>query len=479
MPQKSIWVDKLSKKLHVNIWPKQKYFLDSDIDELFYGGAAGGGKSEALLHFMLKRRMQYPQTQGVAFRRKFPDLNKSLILRSRSIFPLVGAKYNESKHEWTFPNGSVQLFSFCKSDGDVYDHLSAEYADMCFDELTTFTEFQFGYLTSRVRSSKAGVKALVRSASNPGNIGHMWVKKRYVDPYASNKTWFLQDEKKTLGFIPSLLDDNPSLQLADPGYEHRLRILGDKKFRALRYGDWSVFEGQYFEEWDSRPGYSVLTENRKPDSHTIKFLSMDWGYASPACVLWWEVTPSGRVFVYRELYTTRLSPKELATNILLLSPRDEIYDCLWAPPEIWGKEIEKDGGGEPIADLMSGVLKNRLPMRKANNARVPGWMKCREYMSLAPDGRPWVQINPSCHNLIRTLPMMIHDDNKPEDLDTDGEDHAPDAFRYGAVSLKEIPRTIATPHGVVSGFDKMFGDRRSNTGGASYIPGNRGRGGYG
>lgn len=479
LPEQSIWVDKATKKLEINIWPKQQQFLSSNIDELFFGGAAGGGKSEALLMFMLRRRMEHPKTQGIAFRRKFPDLDKSLILRSKSIFPLVGAKYNSSNHVWTFPNGSTQRFSFCKSDGDVYDHQGAEYADICFDELTHFTQFQFAYLTSRVRSADAKVKALVRSASNPGNVGHTWVKKRYVDPSVSQKIWFLEDEEKWVSFIPSLLDDNPSLQLADPGYGNRLKILGEKKFKALRYGDWSVFEGQYFDEWDSRPGMSVLRKDRVPDSHTIKFLSMDWGFASPACILWWEVTPSGRVFIYRELYTTRRSPKELAKDILLLSPKDEIYDCLWAPPEIWGKEIETEGGGEPIAKLMESVLSSRMPMRKANNARVPGWMKCREYMGVAPDGYPWLQISPSCQNLVRTLPEQLHDELKPEDLDTDAEDHAPDAMRYGAVSLKEVPKVMMTPQGVVQGFEKMFGDRGSNQKNISYIPGWSGRGGYG
>lgn len=459
LPKDSIWIDQKSKKLHVNIWPKQKQFLDADdIDEMLFGGAVGGGKSEALLHFMLMRRMKYPKTTGVAFRRKFPDLEASLIPRSYNFFGKVGARYNSSKHVWVFPNGSMQRFSFCEKDGDVYDHHSREYQDECFDELTTFTEFQFNYLTTRCRSSVPGVKALIRSASNPGNIGHVWVKKRYIDPAKIQLKWYLEKEDKTLGFIPSRLEDNPSLTINDPGYENRLKILGDKKFRSLRWGDWDVFEGMYFNEWDGRPGMTVLDTERVPDTYSQKFLSMDWGYQSPACVLWWEVTPSGRVFIYRELYLTRHSPKELAQAICDASPGSERYTALWAPPEIWGKEIELDGGGEPIQKLMSEVfqkLRRDIVMQKANNARVPGWQKCREYLRLAPDGKPWVQFSPSCENSIRTIPMMIHDEVKPEDLDTDGEDHAADAFRYGAVGLKLIPKTILSPHGVLS-LDRVY-----------------------
>lgn len=471
LPSKSIWKDKSG--LHLNIWPKQGQFLNADhIDEIFYGGAAGGGKSEALLHFALKRRMQFPGTLGIIFRRKFPDLKKSLILRSRSIFPLVGAKYNETNHEWKFPNGSVQMFGFCKTDGDVYDHQSAEYADMCFDELTHFTEFQFGYLTTRCRSSKPGVKALIRSASNPGNIGHLWVKERYVDPSLKHKVWFNEEEKKHITFISSLIDDNPSLRLNDPTYEHRLRILGEKKFQALRYGNWELFEGQYFDEWNK--DLHVLKKERVPDTHSRKFLSMDWGYANPAAIYWYEITPSGRVFVYRELYTSRRTNKQLANDILMLCPDIEDYEGIYIPPELFGKKVEKEGGGETYAEEMESVLKNRIPILKANNARVPGWIKVRQYLGLAQDGFPWVQINPSCRNLIRTLPMMIHDELNVEDLDTDGEDHAPDSLRYGIVGLNEIPKTIITP--TRSFIDTVFAPKGEEHVSRIHMPG---RSGYG
>lgn len=453
-------VSKQGSQLNINIWPKQASFINSDdIDEIFYGGAAGGGKSEALLLFGMKRRLKYAGSLGIIFRRKITDLEKSLIMRSHKIYPLAGGKYNGQKHQWTFPNGAVQQFGFCDKESDVYDHQSAEYLDMCFDESTHFTYFQFSYLTTRVRSAVPGVKALVRSASNPGNIGHIWHKKRYITPGLIQKKWFNEDEKKWMSFIPAFLEDNPALYENDPNYEHRLKVVGEKKFRALRYGDWDVFEGQYFNEWDSTPGMTVLRNPWVPQKHTLKFLSLDWGYASPACVHWWDILPSGRVIVYRELYTTKRHPKELARDILLLSPESEEYTFLYAPPEIWGKEIEKEGGGEPIAELMGGVLGQRIKMAKANNARIPGWMKLRSYLAKAPDGRPWLQISPTCENTIRTVPEQIHDENKPEDLDTDAEDHAADSLRYGAVGLNEVPQTIMSPY---RSFDEVFSGVRKD-----------------
>lgn len=474
LPSKSIWKDK-GGKLHVNIWPKQHQFLGAEtIDEVFFGGAAGGGKSEALLHFALQRRLKYPRSLGIIFRRKFPDLQKSLILRSKNYYGLAGGKYNESKHEWKFPNGSVQMFGFCKTDGDVYDHQSAEYQDMGFDELTHFTEFQFGYLTSRCRSSMPGVKALIRGASNPGNIGHIWVKKRYIDKAKTSNSWYNAEEHKSMAFISSLIDDNPSLRLNDPTYEYRLRILGEKKYQALRFGNWDVFEGQYFDEWDGKLGQSVLTQPRIPERHHRKFLSMDWGFSNPSCVLWFEVTPSGRVFVYRELYTSRRTHKELAADILALCPDDEKYEGIYIPPELFGKKSEREGGGEPYSDEMQSVFKSRIGVLKANNARVMGWQKVRGYLQKAPDGFPWIQLGSDVLNLARTMPMMIHDENHPEDLDTDGEDHAPDAFRYGVVALNEIPKALVTP---TSFIDQVFGRRNDDSNAPSrlIIPG---RGGY-
>lgn len=475
LPSKSIWKDK-SGKLQVNIWPKQHQFLSAEnIDEIFYGGAAGGGKSEALLHFALQRRLKYPKTLGIIFRRKFPDLQKSLILRSKNYYGLAGGKYNESKHEWKFPNGSVQMFGFCKTDGDVYDHQSAEYHDMGFDELTHFTEFQFGYLTSRCRSSMPGVKALIRGASNPGNIGHLWVKKRYIEPSKTNKIWYHAEEHKQMTFISSLLDDNPSLRLNDPTYEHRLRILGEKKFQALRFGNWDVFEGQYFDEWDGGFGMSEMSSPRVPEKHHRKFLAMDWGFANPACVLWFEVTPTGRIFVYRELYTSRRTNKQLAADILMMCPDEEKYEGIYLPPELFGKKAEKEGGGETYVEEMQSVFGPRMACLKANNARIPGWIKVRQYLSKAQDGMPWLQISPVCKDLIRTLPMQIHDEDHPEDLDTDAEDHAVDALRYGVVGLNEIPRALVTP---TSFIDQIFGRSNEEANAPARIP-MTGRGGYG
>lgn len=354
---------------------------------------------------------------------------------------------------------------------------SDEYHDIGFDEASLFSEFQINYMTSRCRSTLSGCKALIRLASNPGNVGHMFLKKRYIEPSKKQPIWTDEITGKTYSFISAKIDDNPAMLELDPGYKDRLRVLGDQKYMALAEGNWDVFEGTYF-DFDIRPGHGVLPYRRVPDTDTFKFLSLDWGYAEPACVLWWELMPSGRLIAYRELYVTRLSPKELAQKIMDMSPVSERYEHIACPPEIWGKKIELDGGGESIQSLMQTVFSDRIPMIKAPNARIPGWLKLKEYMSKAGDGRPWLQLSPVCENTIRTIPAMIYRSEERghgnvEDLDDRGEDHCADSCRYAVMTLQNSPQSTSE---IISPYERLFG-RTMDSKSHAYLP-DVGRGGY-
>ncbi len=429
-------IEKVNGEVKINIFPKQHEFIASQLDDVFFGGSVGGGKSIALLLFSLKRRLEFPGSHGLILRRTFRQLENSIILESRKIYPFFDAVYNEQKKRWTFPNGSIQSFNFCDTDADVFNFHSDNYDDICFDELSHFSEYQFTYITSRCRTTIPGCKALIRAASNPGHVGHVWCKKRYIDPSKNSPTWTDPVTKKTMSFIPSRITDNPALMENDPGYMDRLRDLPEKKFRALAEGDWTITEGQFFEMWDERK--HVLRLRRVPDTYTMKFLSLDWGFADPACVLWWEVTPSGRVFVYRELYITQLHPKDLGRKIVEMSPENERYEYLCASPDIWGKKSDMKDGGEPIATGIEAGLNGRVHMIKAMNARVEGWLKMKEWMGLAPDGKPWMQISPNCENLIRTIPAAIYESrpgHNNEDMSTMVEDHALESCLVGETKV--------------------------------------------
>lgn len=468
-------VERVGNELKINLFPKQAEFVNSDVDDILYGGAAGGGKSQALLVFAAIRRMSFPGSNGLMLRRTFSQLEKSLILKSKQIYPMFGAVYHEAKKLWSFPNGSLQHFGYLERDADTYNYHSDEYHDICFDESSLFTSFQLNYMTSRCRSTLPGCKALIRLASNPGNVSHMFLKEKYIEPAKTQKIWFDDVQKIHRSFISAKVDDNPAMMELDPGYKDRLKILGDQKYLALAEGNWDVFEGAYF-DFDIRPGHGVIPYRRVPDSDTFKFLSLDWGYADPAAIYWYELMPSGRLIVYRELYITRHSPKELAQKILEMCPASERYEYIACSPEIWGKKIELDGGGESIQALMQTVLSDKIPMIKAPNARVAGWMKVKEYMYKAGDGRPWLQISPVCENLIKEIVGAIHDDRpggNVEDISPMCSDHGIESLRYGTMTLQNAPHNQSE---IISPYERLFG-KTGESKGYAHLP-EVGRGGY-
>lgn len=824
-------VQRINSEVRIDVTRKQQDFINSDCDEALYGGSVGGGKTYALLIFSAIRRMSIPGSRGIIFRRTYPEIERSVMPASRKIFTYFGAKYNEIKHHWKFPNGSIQEFGHCESEEDVYKYQGPEYQDICFDEATHFTFFQYNYLKTRLRTVIPGTKTMVRLATNPGGVGHCvrygdvltpsgwkpiqdfkigdevysvdksgklfstyvaqvhaenysgilkqvsargftmectpnhsvakiyghrfngkctrdggesfslvpfndlpgqstilrtvkweghdidvfrlptytggrksnknpsfingddfsemmgwflseghtndrdkcfgisqlknenilliknlldrcsfdysktkhgfivydarwwnylkqfgkcrekfippvlkntsirqlqilfdslirgdghrkgissgwyytiskkladdfceialklgyivymrarqrenrdgvsydisfkkcksggteiltgrhkykvntttkrksdisdyfydgpvycigikdthsfllrqngsvwvsgnsWVLENFIKPSELQNIWTDQETGKKFTFIQAKLTDNPYLMQGDPDYAKRmleLKKTSEKKYMALVEGRWDIYEGIYFSEWDKN--LHVTRNIHKPSSGTLKAISLDWGFAEPASVLWHEITPLGRIFTYRELYETRKSPKELARMILEMSPDNEEFIYMRASPEIWGKKVETENGGEVIKDLMQIELGDRIIMEKANNARVAGWLKMREYLSLAPDGYPWWQISPVCKNLIRTLPAMIHEDRSgrnSEDIRPDGEDHCADAARYFLVSLKEVPRHPMSPY--ATDYEKIFGTKEPSMSRMIEPNGVIGKGGYG
>lgn len=423
--------------------PKQKIFLNASEFEVLYGGAAGGGKSDALLMFSIMRRMNIPKSKGLVLRRTYPELERSLILRSMEL--LSGrAKYSEQKHRWVFPNKSILEFGYCEQDDDVYKYQSAEYEDVCFDELTQFTEFQYTYLMSRCRTTKPDVLELIRGGTNPGGVGHGWVKERFIDvaPWGEVYTYEVEDDEgnktqKTRRFIPARLKDNLHIKKS---YAATLSLLPEDQKRALRDGDWDVYEGQYFPEFarlkDGKPWHVVEPSAVTLEPGWRRFRSIDWGFKAPCCVLWHCVDPDGRIYTYRELYVTQKMASEVAKMMLEMS-EGETIDYTAASPDMWAKRGNDAIQGESIAETFanSGVY-----LTKADNSRVNGWTRMREYLGVAPDGLPWWQIFSTCRNLIRTLPALVYDKHRVEDVSDKCEDHAPEAARYGLMSR---PRPFA------------------------------------
>ena len=413
--------------------PKQARFLARDEDEVLYGGAAFGGKSEALLMFSIRRRDKYPGSAGLILRRTFADLNKEGALIPRSKEVLWGrAAWNEQYHRWTFSNGSLIQFGYLQHPDDHMHYQGTMWEDICWDELTQFpSEFQFEYVNAFCRTDIAGCPPLKRMATNPGGPGHGWVKSRYVDA-AKPEERFVTERGTTRAFIPAQADDNVIGLERDPGYIRRLEALPGALGRALRHGDWDVFEGQAFAEW--RRHLHICVPFAIPADWT-RWVAIDYGFSNPFCALWFAWGPDKKqVYVYRELYATGWRARDQAIRIKAASEGERL-SLYAADPSMFAHRPETVGISIAEEYAQAGVR-----LTAANNERLAGWGVVREALAWKelPSGRlmkePRLQVFPNCVNLIRTLPALPFDPIKVEDVDTDAEDHAADALRYGLMA---------------------------------------------
>ncbi|MBQ7284248.1 MAG: phage terminase large subunit, partial [Oscillospiraceae bacterium] len=251
---------------------KQKMFCKSTAFETLFGGAAGGGKSFVQLMDAFIYAIKYTGSKQLILRRTFPELEKSLVRVSLELYPKDVYSYNASKHIGVFANGSIIDFGYCDNENDVYKYQSAEYDVIRFDELTHFTEYMYTYLISRVRGANSFPK-YVKSSTNPGGVGHSWVKARFIDAAAPMEEWETQD-KTIRVFIPASVFENKPLMEKDPQYINRLMSLSEKDRKALLYGEWDIFEGQYFSEF--RREIHVINPFDIP-KHWKRYFVMDYG----------------------------------------------------------------------------------------------------------------------------------------------------------------------------------------------------------
>lgn len=418
------------------VTPKQLEFIEAEVDELLYGGAAGGGKSYVQLIDAYRYALQYEKSKQLILRRTFPELNKSLIRVSRDIYSQDICKYKESDHTYTFRNGSIIDFGYCDSENDVYKYQSAEYDVIRFDELTHFTEFMYIYFLSRVRGVTPCPRG-VKSTSNPGNIGHSWVKERWkigeetgVFKVKSNGT------ETTRLFIPAKVQDNPFLIERDPDYIARLNQLPERERKMLRDGDWDVFEGQYFPEFDKN--IHVIEPMQIPQWWQ-KYTVMDYGLDMLAHY-WIAVDDYNNAYVVNELYESGLIVSEAVEKIKKYEKALGWtgYIQRLAPPDLWNTQSIT---GKSTAILFS---EYGLMLDKSNNDRVDGWLAVKELLKvedkLQPDGtrrkEARLKIFKNCTNLIRTLPQILVDEKNPNDCAREPHEltHAPDALRYFAIA---------------------------------------------
>ena len=404
---------------------RQREFFLSRARHTAYGGARGGGKSWAMRRKFILLALRYPGLNLLLLRRTLPELRENhLIPMQRELYGF--AVYNSAERVFRFPNGSRIKLGYCDTLQDVYQYQGQEYAVIGFEEATHFTEEQMRFLTTCNRTTRKDFSPRMYYTCNPGNVGHAWVKRLFIDRlYAEN------ENPDDYLFIPARIYDNKVLLDADPNYIRQLEALPEELRRAHLDGDWDVHAGQYFREF-SRDRHVI--EPFEIPSWWRRFRSMDWGYNDPCCVLWHAVDGENRVYTYRELYVRETRAGEVAAMVLELS-RGESISYTVASPDMWQKRgavLSGAGGfeGETLAELFTS---SGLSLTPADNSRVPGWNRVRDFLAVAPDGRPnWLCFS-DCRNLIRQLPALQFDQHNREDA-ADGDDHAPEALRYALMS---------------------------------------------
>ena len=412
---------------------KQRLALECPIDELFFGGAKGGGKSEFLLVDYAKGVKYGIDFPGVIFRRTYPELEE-LIARSHKIYPILGGKYHVGNKTWHFPTGATLKFRFLEADKNVNSYQGHEYSWIGFDELTSWkSDYCYLFMVSCLRSTNPEINPTLRGSGNPGMVGHAWVKGRFIDIGPPGVVHI--DPAIGLGrvFVPARLEDNPHLLINDPDYEKRLKLLPAHLYRQFRWGDWDVIAGQAIDEFD-RSKHVVKPFALEPS--WFRFASLDWAYTKPFSIGWWAITHDGRMIRYREWYgcekhKTNTGIKMEATAVAKESWEMSVMSgCkdLVIDPSCWNKQ----GTGSSVAEIFEEA---GWTCHRANNDRLNGLANFHDRMkTLGFDAQPMMIVFEGCRDWIRTIPVLVVDPKRPEDIDTDGEDHAYDETRYACMS---------------------------------------------
>jgi len=459
---------------HYKPFPRQSQFHNSDAKYRLFGGAAGPGKTKALLWEAILRATTRPGVDTLLLRRTYPELESSLLAYFRRDVPRELYKsHNESKHLVTWKNGSTTRFGYCRNENDVYQYQGAEFSFIGVDELTHFTLKQWQFLTSRNRCPVKGAVCCMAGASNPGNVGHAWVKALWVDhvPPPGFERPELYDPRD-YDFIRARLDDNP-IYAKDEEYRRTLEALPEHLRRAFLEGDWNVFAGQYFDVFEFGR-HTARPEEIRLEPWWPRWISIDWGFQHPSAVYWHCAVPARatplhlchpepacgswrsegsqphgslrsfgpatvagpqddnasafatRIVTHREFVQSGLSPRMLAQAIAERSGREAIGE-VFLSPDAFAHRTSEASIAEQLGDVL---LANGLPRpAPADDDRIGGWQLM--YQLLESDA--WL-ITENCAKLIECLPLLVRDDRRPEDIrKVDGDDPA-DAARYGLVS---------------------------------------------
>ena len=428
---------------------KQKLFLADQHRHLGYGGARGGGKSWAVRVKAILLCLKWPGIKILVVRKTYKELTNNHIIPLQQMIPTSVAKYNKTDKVFTFVNGSTIWFGYCANDSDLDQYQGAEYDVIFFDEATQLKEDWLKKINLAVRQPN-GLPKRSYYTMNPGGVSHNFLKRLFID-----RKYEDAEIPENYHFIKALVTDNKVLMEIQPEYKAELEALPPKLRKAWLEGDWDIFEGMFFEEFANREEHyedrqwtHVIAPFDIPSDWVI-YRGFDWGYNKPSAVGWFAVSPDDVIYHFLELYTCSKTPNEglkwtppqlfaevhrIETEHPWLRGRKIIGV---ADPAIWDAET-----GESIADT---AAKHQVFFSKGDHARIPGWLQCHYRLSFDKSGYPMFYVFNTCKHFIRTIPSLMYDEHKVEDIDTDGEDHIADMWRYVLMSRPIKPRAMEQP----------------------------------
>lgn len=432
--------------------PKQKLFFESTKRFIGYGGARGGGKSWALRTKFVLLAFNYPDLKLLLLRKTLPELRENHLVPLLTMLNGI-AKYNQNERAFIFPNGARIRLGYCDHEKDIYQYQGQEYDVIGVEECTHFTYEQIQFLMTCNRSTRSDFKPRMYFTGNPGGVGHNWFKRLFV-----KGEFTAQENPDDYVFIPATVDDNTVLMKYNPEYVQVLDALPDKLRQAHRFGNWDIFDGQFFEDIIDNPAHyhdyhntNVIAPFDIPPEWKI-YRSFDFGYAKPFSCAWWAVDYDGRLYRILELYGCRNDKygNPVPNEGLKWTPDkifSEIAHIEKEHPYLRGKRIQ--GVADPsIWDASRGdaiieaAYRHGIDFDKGDNKRLPGWMQVHYRLAFDENGLPMMYIFNTCKGFLRTMPLMQYDEHHPEDLDTSAEDHIADEVRYMCMAKPIAPKEV-------------------------------------
>ena len=467
--------------------PKQLDFIRARTKHVAYGGARGGGKSWAVRTEAKGLAEKFPGIKILIVRRTYPELVNNHVNPLREELTSF-ARYSKSEKVFKFPNGSTIKMGYCKDDNSLLQYQGAEYDIIFLDEATQLREEWIQKITACCRGVNNFPKRIYYTC-NPGGVSHGYIKRLFVD-----RVYRTNENPEDYTFIPAQVYDNKALMKAQPEYVDQLKALPPKLRKAWLEGSWDIFEGQFFEDFrpevDTRAAteagcleeaeelrkarrwtHVISADDFRPKKYWPVYRSFDWGYHRPFSMGYYTVDDDGVAYRIAEFYGVQHAGHEALPNEGLKWPPEKVFSEIQRFERehqfLAGREIS--GVADPaIWDAESGVsfaetaMKYGIYFRKGDNARIPGWMQCHYRLSFDENGYAMFYVLDTCREFIRTIPTLVYDENRPEDLDTEGEDHIADEWRYFCMSRPIKPKLEVAEYVPAYGSDPLnqYEDRR-------------------